>query len=162
MYDAPTTAVVTAAPRRTRKAKPVTLPAALTKARKPAVPAHADLKPWAYTGVAGTLALSGWLNGLSFSAHAANPVHGWVLGLSIPFLVLVFSRVAALCYARGLKALAYGGAAVTLSMLLLSVQHCASSIATLTGEHVALAALMALAIDGGLVVCELATVKTRK
>jgi hypothetical protein len=48
---------------------------------------------------------------------------------------------------------------VTLSILLLSVQHCAVSIARLTGENVLLAGLMALAIDAGLVVCELATVR---
>lgn len=147
--------------RKPRVAKPTaSLPAAKTV--KPLTVAHSDIKPWAYTGVAGTLALSGWLNGLSFSHTAPTPAHGWVLGLAIPVLVLVFSRVAALCYARGLKSLAYAGAFATLSMLLLSVQHCATSIARLTGEHVALAALMALAIDGGLVVCELATVKTKK
>lgn len=141
------------------------VPVKPVKSRKPAAPKqppHADLRPWAYTGVAGTLALSGWLNGLAFSVSAPTPLHGWVLGLAIPCLILVFSRVAALCYARGRKGLAGAGAAATLSMLLLSVQHCATSIARLTGENVALAALMALAIDAGLVVCELATLTNKK
>lgn len=132
------------------------------KAKSAPLPPHADLRPWAYTGVAGTLALSGWLNGLAFSVSAPTPLHGWVLGLAIPCLILVFSRVAALCYARQRKAIAAAGAMACLSMLLLSVQHCALSISRLTGENVALAALMALAIDAGLVVCELATLSTAK
>jgi hypothetical protein len=109
-----------------------------------------------------TLGLSGWLNGLAFSAAAPSPVHGWVLGLAIPVAVLIFSRVSALCYAHGRRALAYCGAVACLSILLLSVQHCAVSIARLTGEHVILAGLMALAIDAGLVACELATVTPRR
>ena len=40
-----------------------------------------------------------------------------------------------------------------------SVQHMAASIGRLTGESVGLAALLAVAIDAGLVVCELATVR---
>lgn len=122
-------------------------------------PGREPLALWAAGGVAGTLVLSAGLNGWAF-AHAA-PVSwaGWALGLAIPGLVLVFARVSALSYQRGWRRLAYCGAAVTLSILLLSVQHCAVSISRLTGEHVALAALMALAIDMGLVVCELATVR---
>ena len=120
------------------------------------------VKPWAYCGVGLTLGLSGWLNGLAFSASAPVPAHGWALGLAIPAGVLVFSRVAALLYAAGRRGLAYAGAVACLSMLLLSVQHVAVSIARLTGEPVGLAALMALAIDLGLVVCELATVTPRR
>jgi hypothetical protein len=82
--------------------------------------------------------------------------------VAIPGLILVFSRVAALCYGRGWRRLAYAGAGATLAVLLLSVQHCAGSIARLTGEHIVLAGLMALAIDAGLVVCELATVGGRR
>jgi hypothetical protein len=119
------------------------------------------LTRWAYAGVGGTLALSGWLNGLAFAQAAPSPVHGWALGVAIPVMLLVFSRVAALLYAQGRRVLAYCGAGACVSMLALSVQHCAVSIARLTGEHVALAALMALAIDTGLIVCELATVKAK-
>jgi hypothetical protein len=120
------------------------------------------LKRWAYCGAGLTLGLSGWLNGLAFSAAAPSPVHGWVLGLAIPVAILIFSRVSALCYAHGRRPLAYVGAGACLSILLLSVQHCAVSIARLTGEHVILAGLMALAIDAGLVACELATVTPKK
>jgi hypothetical protein len=117
---------------------------------------------WAYAGVGLTLSLSGWLNGLAFSQSAPTPVHGWVLGVAIPVLVLVFSRVSAVLYAQGNRHLAYCGAGATLSILLLSVQHCAVSIARLTGEPVALAALMALSIDVGLVVAEVASVGVKK
>jgi len=104
-----------------------------------------------------TLLLSAGLNGLAFSSSAPTPAYGWALGFAIPALVLIFSRVSALLYQNGLKMLAYAGAVTTLSILLLSVQHCAVSIASLTGEHVALATLMSLSIDGGLVLCETVT-----
>lgn len=136
-------------------------PARRTRTRRAPKPAAlpATARRWAVAGVALTLGLSGWLNGLAFSAAAPVPAHGWVLGLAIPAGILIFSRVAALCYAAGRRGLGYAGAAACLSILVLSVQHIAVSIARLTGEHVALAALLALAIDLGLVVCELATVR---
>jgi hypothetical protein len=130
--------------------------------RAPAAAKGDPLQRWAYAGVGLSLGLSGWLNGLAFSAAAPSPVHGWALGVSIPVAVLIFSRVAALCYGRGRRPLAHCGAVACLSILLLSVQHCAVSIARLTGEHVLLAGLMARAIDAGLVACELATVTPRK
>lgn len=116
---------------------------------------------WATAGVGITLGLSAWLNGLAFSHSAAVPLNGWVLGITIPVLVLVFSRVSALLYRTGDRGLAYCGGAATLSMLLLSVQHCAVSISSLTGEPVALAAMMALSLDCGLVISEVATVRKK-
>lgn len=136
---------------RPTKQKPKTKPVPLPKPTD-------HLHQWAVAGVALTLGLSGWLNGLAFARSAPSAAQGWVLGLSIPLLVLVFSRVSALLWRAGAKSLAYAGAVATLSILLLSVQHCAVSIALLTGEPVVLAALMALAIDAGLVVAEVATV----
>lgn len=124
-------------------------------------PAPPSLKPWAYAGVGLTLGLSAWLNGLAFSHTAPTPAHGWVLGVAIPVILLVFSRVGGLLWARGRRTQAYVAAGACASMLLLSVQHCAHSIARLTGEPVVLASLMALAIDVGLVVCELATVEEK-
>jgi hypothetical protein len=114
---------------------------------------------WAYGGVGGTLALSAWLNGLAFSGAAPWPVAGWVLGVTVPVLVLVFSRVAGLLWGRGRKGLALVGAGATLAVLALSVQHLASSIARLTGEGFGASLLLAVAVDVGLVVCELATVR---
>lgn len=119
------------------------------------------LKAWSYAGVGVTLGLSGWLNGMAFAERAPSAGMGWALGLAIPVLVLILSRVGALLYALNRRELAYFAAAATLSILALSVQHCAVSIARLTGEHVALAALMALAVDAGLVVCELATIRAK-
>jgi hypothetical protein len=157
--------------RRTRKTEATHDEAPASKpARKPrsgggrttAAAKRDPLQTWAYAGVGLTLGLSGWLNGLAFSAAAPSPVHGWALGVSIPVAVLIFSRVSALCYGHGRRPLAYCGAVACLSILLLSVQHCAVSIAALTGEHVVLAGLMALAIDAGLVACELATVTPRR
>jgi mannose/fructose/N-acetylgalactosamine-specific phosphotransferase system component IID len=113
---------------------------------------------WACAGVGITLALSGWLNGLAFSSSASTPLNGWVLGIAIPVLVLVFSRVSAILYAEGQRQLAYAGGVATVAILALSVQHCAVSIASLTGEPVVLAGLMAVAIDLGLVVSEVATI----
>lgn len=120
-----------------------------------------ELKLWAYSGVGLTLTASAWLNGLAFAQHAPTSAHGWALGVTIPVMILVFARVSALLYGAGRRGLSYCGAGACLSMLLLSVQHCAVSIARLTGESVALAALMALAIDVGLVVCELATIRRK-
>lgn len=124
-------------------------------------PKRNPVRLWACAGVGLTLSLSGWLNGLAFSQSAPTPAHGWVLGLSIPVLVLVFSRVSAILYAQQVRTLAYVGAGATLSILLLSVQHCAHSIARLTGEPVLLAAMMALSVDVGLVVAECATVSKK-
>src|SRR5215213_3282070 len=99
-------------------------PKAEAKAARRKAAAGDPLKAWAYAGVGLTLGLSGWLNGLAFSAAAPLPVHGWALGVSIPVAVLIFSRVSALCYGCGHRPLAYCGAVACLSILLLSVQHC--------------------------------------
>jgi len=118
-----------------------------------------SVRYWAYAGIGLTLTLSGWLNGMAFAQHAPSPAAGWALGVAIPVLVLVFSRVSALLYMAGRRWVATAGAGATGAILLLSVQHLASAIACLTGEAVWCAALMALAVDVGLVVCELATIR---
>ena len=114
---------------------------------------------WAYGGVGGSLAASAVLNGLAFAEHAGSPWLAWGLGLAVPGFVLVVSRVAALAWARGERGLAGAGGVATLAVLLLSVQHLAVSISRITGEHWLPAAFMALAIDLGLVVCELFTLR---
>ncbi len=102
--------------------------------------------------------MSGWLNGLAFAEAAPSRSQGWALGVLIPVMLLIGARVSALLWGAGRRGLAGCGAGACLSVLALSVQHCAVSISRLTGEHVALAALMALSLDGLLVVCELATI----
>lgn len=131
------------------------------KASKPARKPYNELKAWSYAGVGLTLTASAGLNGLAFAECAPLPWQGWGLGIAIPVMLLVFARVSALLWGQGRRGLAYCGGMACLSMLLLSVQHCACSISRLTGEHVGLAALMALALDCGLVVCELATIKAK-
>lgn len=117
------------------------------------------LRVWSYVGVGTTLSLSAWLNGLAFEERASSAAAGWVLGLMVPILVLVFARVSALLWGRGQRWLAGVGGCAVLSILALSVQHLAGSISRLTGEAGWTAALMAVAVDAGLVVCELATVR---
>lgn len=143
------------------------LPARKLRASRPRAAHRKALKPhkpdsvrmWAYAGVALTLTMSAALNGLAFSQSAPHPAAGWALGCAIPGLVLVFSRVSALLYSGGRRGVAAAGAGATAAILLLSIQHLACAISTLTGESVWCAALMAVAIDTGLVVCELATIR---
>ena len=76
------------APRKPRSKKPAPLPLDATTAvpvpAKALPPQSIELKRWAYAGVAGTLSLSAWLNGLAFSHTAPTPVHGWVEGAVEP------------------------------------------------------------------------------
>ncbi len=114
---------------------------------------------WAKVGIGGTLVLSAGLNGLAFAESASIPALGWVLGITIPALVLVLSRVAAGAWNARRKLPAGMAATACVGILALSIQHLAQSIAAITGEHWFLAGLMAVAIDVGLVACELVTVK---
>lgn len=139
--------------------KPVRAKGKRPAAVKAAKRASDGLRAWAYAGIGLTLGLSAWLNGLAFSGSAPWPVAGWGLGIMVPVLVLVFSRVAALLWGRGRRGLALVGGGAVLAVLGLSVQHLAASVAKLTGEGTATAFLLAVAVDVGLVVCELATVR---
>lgn len=132
------------------------------RTRRPSSRKCDGLRVWSRVGVCGSLVLSAGLNGMAFSQHSAYPAAGWALGVAIPGLILVFSRVSGLLWERGRRQLAWAGGLACLSILLLSVQHCAVAISRLTGEHVLLAGLMALAIDAGLVVCELATLPAKR
>lgn len=123
-----------------------------------APPARTSVDRWAGFGVAFTLALSALLNGYANAQHAPLAFAGWVMGISVPVLVLVLSKVAGEKYRSGQRTMSRiaGGSGVTL--LLLSVWHCSQSIAILTGSPVVLALPMAVAIDAGLVSCELALI----
>lgn len=138
--------------------------AAKTRAKKKAkTPAArpkptADVKRWAAFGVVFTLALSACLNGYANAQHSPVALAGWLMGLSIPVLVLVLSKVAGEKYRAGQRPVAWFAAVSGVALLLLSVWHCSQSIALLTGSPVALAMPMAVAIDCGLVACELAII----
>ena len=124
----------------------------------PVPPPASGAKAWAAFGVVFTLALSAVLNGYANAQHAPHALAGWLMGVSVPVIVLVLSKVCGEKYRIGQRGPAYlaGGSGATL--LFLSVWHCSQSIALLTGSGLALAVPMAVAIDFGLVACEVALI----
>lgn len=118
---------------------------------------------WAHAGVYVCVVTSAGLNGYANSMHATVPAAGWMLGIMIPCLVLILSKVAGMQHRRRacLRAnkrvlpLAYITGSVGGCLLVLSVWHCACSLSLLTGSHIMLSLPMAIAIDCGLVCCEL-------
>lgn len=58
----------------------------------------------------------------------------------------------------GRQRIAIGVGSVGIFVLLLSLWHCTIALAVLTGSPMALAALLAIGIDAGMVVCELAAI----
>lgn len=121
------------------------------------------LTRWARAGVALSLGLSGLLNGYANAEHAVAGMGwaGWGLGLCVPALVLILSRVSGGAYLRGRRVLGAVGGAVALALLALSVRHCAHTFAALTGADMVSAVLWAVGVDAGLVVCELVTLGKR-
>jgi hypothetical protein len=115
-----------------------------------------QLRRWATGGVILTGGLSALLNG--YAASQASPVAwaGWAMGAVIPVIVLVLGKVGSLLWRRGWKTGAKGVGGVASGLLGLSVLHCATSIGLLTGSSLWLALPMAVAIDCGLVACEVA------
>tara|TARA_Y100000034_G_scaffold54262_1_gene66534 strand:+ start:90 stop:512 length:423 start_codon:yes stop_codon:yes gene_type:complete len=114
------------------------------------------LKRWALTGVVLMAVLSALLNGYANAQHASVEWAGWGMGLVIPVVVLVIFKVAGLIYKRGHQRAAFGMGVIGCGLLFLSVWHCSTSIALLTGGGIELAIPMAIAIDCGLVGCECA------
>lgn len=110
---------------------------------------------WAHAGVGMCVFTSACLNGYANAMHASIPVAGAMLGVMIPCLVLVLSKVAGMQWKGRVHTLAYFTAGTGVSLLILSIYHCACSIALLTGSHMLLCIPMAIAIDCGLVCCEL-------
>lgn len=113
---------------------------------------------WATGGVVFMATLSALLNGYANAQHATAPLAGWGMGLSVPVIVLILGRVAGNKWRKSQRRIAYltGGSGVAL--LFLSVYHCAMSIAALTGSPLLLALPMAVAIDCGLVMCEISAI----
>jgi hypothetical protein len=135
------------------------------KADKPVASPKADavaLHRWASTGVYLTLGMSALLNGYANAQHSPVAAAGWIMGFATPALVLILSRVASLQYRKRRRNLAAFTGATCVGLLALSVWHCATAVSLLTGTHLALAVPMAIAIDCGLVACELATVSEIK
>lgn len=118
-----------------------------------------EMKHWAIGGVAVMSILSAGLNGYANAQHSPIGWAGWAMGFTIPIIILVLGKVAGLAWKRQQKPLAYCTAAAGVGLLALSVWHCASSIALLTGSHILLALPMAVAIDVGFVCCEYAAMQ---
>jgi hypothetical protein len=114
------------------------------------------LPRYAAGGVALMAVLSAGLNGYANSLHATVPWAGWAMGLVVPVLVLTLGKVAGLLHQRKRQRLALLTGATGVGLLFLSVWHCATSISLLTGSPLLLALPMAVAVDCGLVCCEIA------
>lgn len=56
---------------------------------------------WATVGVAFMSVLSGLLNGYAHAQHSPNVAAGWLLGLSIPAIVLILGKVAGIKWQKG-------------------------------------------------------------
>lgn len=132
--------------------------------------ARAHRHRWSHRGVYVFVGTSAILNALAMGVHASEHHASWklswglggaVAGLIIPCMVFILAKVAGMQWRDNKRTLAYITAGVGLSLLALSVCHCASSLAWLNGstDDWSLAWVgafaMAVTIDGGLVACEL-------
>jgi hypothetical protein len=113
---------------------------------------------WALFGVAFMLVLSAGLNGFANAQHSPVAWAGWLMGLAVPVIVLVLAKVSGEKWRADQKPLAWFAGGSGIALLVLSVYHCSQSIALLTGSPVALAVPLAVAIDCGLVACEIALI----
>jgi hypothetical protein len=138
-----------------KKATPVVVPAPTPAPEGPTV-RDRSLTHYAVAGVATMSAMSAGLNGYSHAQHATVVWAGWGLGILIPVIILLLGKVAGTLHKRGYRERSYVTAGSGLGLLVLSVWHCAESIALLTGSPLLLALPMAVAIDVGFVCCELA------
>lgn len=143
--------------------EPVPAKSKKPKPKKKPLPAPAPVANkatvrWATFGVGFTLVLSAALNGYANAQHAPNALAGWLMGLSIPVIVLTLAKVASEKYRDGQKTVGYFAGGSGVALLLLSVYHCSQSIAVLTGSGLFLAVPLAVAIDLGIVSLEISLV----
>jgi len=142
-------------------------PARASKATKPKPLAKPrpidDLTLWSHVGVITTALLSAVLNAYANYQTASVPAFGVILGVCIPWIVFVLCKVGGKQFRQGHRRRAYFTAFAAGCLLLLSIHHCTASIAMLTGMEASEWGpyLMAIAIDVGLVACEVATVKMK-
>lgn len=142
---------------------PTTVPA-IRKARKPSKrlkPALREhnataLRRWALAGVVTMASMSAGLNGMAFGEHASNPAIGWGLGIAITACIVILGKVASNWYRHGHRAGGKLVGAIGAVVLALSVYDVAHSIAAITGEPLILATALAIGIDAGFVMCEVA------
>ena len=146
-----------AAPRPKGKRKRGTKPAAVRAAGF-----RREVAGWAMFGVIFTSVLSAGLNGYANAQHSPVAWAGWLMGLAVPVIVLTLSKVAGEKWLAGQRWVGGLAGGSGLALLFLSVWHCANSIALLTGGGLFLAIPMAVAIDCGLVACEIALITERR
>ncbi len=149
-----------AKPKPVRKRTPKAAPTQAAPTPKPV--RQSKVAAWAKFGVGLSLVLSAGLNGYANSQHATVAWAGWAMGFAVPVLVLVLSKVAGETHRSNKRSVSLFAAGSGAALLALSVFHCAESIALLTGSHLILAVPMAVAVDAGLVACELALVTDSK
>ncbi len=148
-------------PKKSRKSKPVKSAAENGAAK---TPNRTFRRLWAriasvpVAGVCLTSVLSAALNGYCYSQHSPSPIGGWVLGVSIPAIILILGKVAGTSFKKSRWWVGAAAAISGIALLALSVVHCAESIALITGSGMAMSIPLAIAIDCGLVSCEMAII----
>jgi hypothetical protein len=131
--------------------------------------ARENVVRWAHRYTLTAVVLSALLNGWSaYNHHATKPADqqdgAFVVGCAalvsalVPLLVWGLSQLAGWLIRAGLRQLAYTAGGVGAGMLLLSVVHVSDAIHLLTGQSLALAVLLAIGIDCGLVVSEVSAI----
>ena len=112
---------------------------------------------WSHRYTVLAITLSAALNayaGQESASTVAGKVAGAILSASVPVAVWVLSRVAAWTYRAAWHRAALVSGIVACFLLALSVTHCASAFATLTGTGILLSGCLAVGIDCGLVASE--------
>jgi hypothetical protein len=118
---------------------------------------------WAHRYTVGAVVLSAGLNAWasvqdSGSRSAVGMAAAAVVGGIVPVGVWVLSKLAGHLTRAGWRRMACAAGGVGVFLLALSLWHCSAAIASLTGAAVLLSVLLAVGIDCGLVVSELAAV----
>lgn len=138
-----------------------------TAARKPKVSRKAlalqQVELWANRYVGAAVVLSAGLNGwasvdLSGAGDFVHQAAAAGIGAVVPGLVWIAGKVAGWSHRAGRKGLAGMVGSAGVCLLLLSIAHCSHAIAHLTGCGLALAGMMAVGIDYGLVASEVAAI----
>jgi hypothetical protein len=145
-----------------RKLAPVDACNKVQRTKTPSTKAimRANNHRWAHAGVALCVGLSAILNACANYHHASKGAGAWaiMLGIAIPALVFILARVGGSQWRMQSRRLAIFTACMGAGLLGLSIHHCGDAISMLTGMSTWEGVLMAVAVDGGLVACELETV----
>lgn len=142
-------------------AVPSTIPIRKKKTKAASAPkakANVSTVRWATFGVVFMCILSAGLNGYANAQYSPVAFLGWVMGISIPIIVLTLAKVAGEKYRDGQRSVAYLAGGSGIALLFLSVYHCSASIAALTGSPLGLALPLSIAVDVGLIACEIALI----